>query len=202
MRSASLSDKELVIDIIAQTMNENRGTTWMLKSADIKHLKNLAQYAFYKAYYKKGAYISSNNKGLALCFKFNTPLKSITPIIHEIIFFIKSVKISSIPKILKLEAYKKKQRPAHGEYLYFWFFSTLKGCDNAGYELKNEIFNLSKKKQLPIYAETSRLRNKIVYEYFGFKTYHYFEDKNKDLQYWFMKWESQTFSKVERFYPV
>ncbi len=190
MRSANLSDRQLIVDIIAHTMSENRGISWMLKSSDIKHLKNLAQYAFYKAYYKKGAYISSNNKGMALCFKFNTPLRSITPIIHEIIFFIKSVKLSSIPKILKLEAYKKKQRPTNGEYLYFWFFNTVKDNDGAGFEIKNEIFNMAKKERLPIYAETSKLRNKIVYEHFGFKTYHYFEDKNKDLQYWFMKWDS------------
>lgn len=190
MRLAGLSDRRLVIDIIARTMCENRGINWMLRSTDIRHLKNLAQYAFYKAYYKNGAYISSNNKGLALCFKFNSPISSIIPYIQGIIFILKSVKFSTLPKIFKLETFKKNQRPANGEYMYFWFFSVVKGGDNAGFELKNGIFNMARKEQLPIYAETSKLRNKIVYERFGFKTYHYYEDKINDLQYWFMKWGS------------
>ena len=190
MRAARLNDRRLVIDIIARTMCKNRGISWMLRSPDNKHLRNLAQYAFYKAYYKHGAYISSNNMGLALCFKFNAPIRSLIPVFQGIIFILKSVNFSNLLKIFKLESYKKKLRPANGEYLYFWFFCVIKGSDNAGFELKNEIFDKARKEQLPIYAETSRSRNKSVYERFGFKTYHYYEDKNKDLQYWFMKWES------------
>ena len=40
--------------------------------------------------------------------------------------------------------------------------------------------------------EDSKMRNKIIYERFGFETYHYYENKKEELQYWFMKWQPEN----------
>lgn len=186
MRKGCLSDKDLVINIIANTMNKNRGVNWFLRTPSKKNLINLARFAFYLSYYKGGVFISSDNKGIALCYKYNTPSKSIIPLIQELIFIISSIKLRYIPEILKLEHYKRNQRPTDGEYYYFWFFSALKESDNAGFELKNEIYKKAADENLPIYAETTEKRNKLVYERLGFKSYHYYENEKRDLQIWFM----------------
>lgn len=63
-----------------------------------------------------------------------------------------------------------KQRRIREPHLYFWFFGA-EPVGNDARELKNEIFHWSKKTALPILAETSVLRNKEIYERFGFKVY-------------------------------
>ena len=54
---------------------------------------------------------------------------------------------------------------------------------------KNAVFRQAIKENIPIYLETAVRRNKQVYERYGFKTYHYWEEKDENIQFWFMKWE-------------
>lgn len=194
MRQAGKNDMDLVVDIFSNTLDKNPGINWMLKKGK-RHkdqIRRLAQYAFYKAYLRKGVFISSNEKGAALCFKFNYKTFSLVEIAYVLRFVITSVSLKHIPKILKLESYKRSKRPESGEYLYFWFFGVMKDGQEAGFELKNSIFQKSVKDNLPIYAETSLERNKIVYERFGFETFHYFEDDSINLKYWFMRCEPEN----------
>jgi len=87
---------------------------------------------------------------------------------------------------LKREAYIKKHR-FKGNHLYFWFFGVKKGGDRAGFELKNYMFDYSKKEQLPILLETSVQRNKEIYERYGFHVYHQWMDSGGGNTLWFMK---------------
>ncbi len=194
MRKATKADKEKVIDIICKTFDKAPGINWMLRKSRNrqKQIKTLADYAFIKAYLREGAFISSNEKGVALCYKFNYKVFSIKELLYEIRFTLLSVIIKYIPKIFKLEGYKKSRRLKSGEYLYFWFFGVLNNGDDAGFELKNAIFKKAFEENLPIYAETSMKRNKIIYERYGFETFHYWTDESVNLQYWFMKWEPKN----------
>ena len=42
---------------------------------------------------------------------------------------------------------------------------------------------------LPVYLETAMDRNRAVYERYGFETYHFWEDREKNIRFWFMKLE-------------
>ena len=70
--------------------------------------------------------------------------------------------------------------------MYFWFLGVEKGGDQAVYELKDHLFELSKNQQLPILLETSVPRNRSVYERYGFEVYHTWEDSGNDKALWFM----------------
>ena len=43
--------------------------------------------------------------------------------------------------------------------------------------------------RLPIYPETAMERNKKVYSRYGYDMYHYREEKDKDIRFWFIKRE-------------
>lgn len=189
MRTATKADKEIVVSILSCQFALVAGTTWMMrKHCSTGHLKFLSGLAFEKTFKRKGVFISNNNQGIALCYRYNLKIFSIEEILLTIYFLLVKVKLSKLWQFIKLELYKKKQRPKSGNYLYFWFFAVLKGGKDAGFELKNEIFEMAKKKHLPIYAETSLRRNKCIYERYGFQTYHFWENKKEHLQYWFMKY--------------
>jgi hypothetical protein len=59
----------------------------------------------------------------------------------------------------------------------------------AVYELRDEIFELAGKENLPIYLETAMERTKSAYKRYGFQTYHYWEEPAENIKFWFMRWE-------------
>ena len=194
MRKGSRADQELVVNIITTTFASNPGVNWMFRKGGdpIKKLTSLADYVFIKALLRDGIYISSNEKGVAICYQYNKSLPSLTELFYQIRFVLTSVSPGFIPSLLRRESYRKRIRPKSGAYLYFWFLGVMPGGDDAGFELKNAIFNEAREKNLPIYLETAIKRNQQVYDRIGFKTYHHWVDKKQNIQFWFMKWEPST----------
>ena len=60
-------------------------------------------------------------------------------------------------------------------------------CRGALFEIAKEIIEVSKKNKLPIYLETAMERNMKVYSRYGYEVYHYWEEEEKDIRFWFMK---------------
>ena len=191
MRKAAIADREKVVKIISITFETNPGVNWLIKKSGnhSKQVRRLATYAFFKAYLRDGAFLSANEKGAALCYPFNRRVFSIRELLYQLKFALFSLNMWRIPRVLKRESYRKKQRPASGDYLYFWFLGVLPGGEGAVFELRDGIFQLARQENLPIYLETAMERTKTVYERYGFKTFHYWEDKAENIQFWFMKWE-------------
>jgi len=194
MRKATKEDISLVIDIISESFNNNPGVNWILKKDINKKfaLKRLATYAFIKAYRRKGIYISSNGKGVAVCYNTEYKYPSLKEFWHQLYFAFTSIRITHIPAVIKRESFKKSKRPESGDYLYFWFFGVKKGGGNAGFELKDGILKEARRLNLPLYLETAIERNKRIYERYGFTTYYYWNEKRSDIRYWFMKWEVKS----------
>ena len=191
MRKANLAEKDKVIDIISSTFDTNPDINWLIKKRGRhkKKIYRLASYAFYKSYLREGAFISSNEKGVALCYKFNYQVFSIREVIYLLWFALFSINPSRIPKVLKRESYRRSKRPESGDYLYFWFLGVIPDGRGAVYELRDAIFELATELKLPIYLETTMERTKVAYERYGFETFHYWEDPAENIKFWFMKWD-------------
>jgi hypothetical protein len=180
-----------VVTIIAETFDSNPAVNWLIKqgSSRKRHIQNLAKYAFMKAWIRDGVYISTNEKGVALCYRFNKKKFSLLVLWYQLKFALTSIEVSRLPKVLKREAYRAQLRPESGAYYYFWFLSVLPEGRGAGFELKNAVFEQATKEHLPVYLETSIERNQKIYEHIGFQTYHYWKDEKEGIQFWFLKWE-------------
>ena len=190
MRKAQKSDKDLAVKIITETFLDNPGVNWMLRKNGNrkKQIKRLAEYAFIHSQVRDGVFISSNEKGVALCYPYYVKKFSLLELYHEIIFLITSVPLLRIPEIIKREIYRKKIRGKNDNYFYFWFFAVTSDGENAGFELKHAVYDEAANANKPILVETAVRRNKLVYERMGCETYHYWVDKEKDIEYWFLKW--------------
>ena len=55
------------------------------------------------------------------------------------------------------------------------------------FELKKGLYEMSKKHNLAVYAETSLEKNKTIYERFGFITHNAFKMRGSDFTIWFLK---------------
>ena len=193
MRLAEWKDRNEVINIITETFHDNPGSVWVLRDrvSHKKAIRCLAKYVFTKAYMRKGAYISDNKKGMALCYRFNRKSFSFRETWCLIRFAIFYASLKRIKEINYREEYRKSIRPPEGNYLYWWFFGVMKGGEKAGFEIAREIIDISKNTRLPIYLETAMERNMKVYSRFGYKVFHFWEEKEKNIQFWFMKREPE-----------
>lgn len=189
MRLAQPKDKELVVRVMTTMFATNPAVLSLIAPEKSKEfgIKSLAEFSFQKCLSRNGVWISSNEKAVALCYRFNTGRFSLKEFLLELRFAIRFIGLSRLPAILAREAYRKKQRPADGNYYYFWFFAALPDAGDAAFELKNGIFDLAKKAGLPIYTETSVERNRKIYERYGFETYHLWQDPKEDVTFWFLK---------------
>ncbi len=183
---AQKRNKKDSVRIIAETFDANPSVNIVIGEGGNrrKKISRLADYAFVKALNRNGAYLSDNKKGTALCFKSSDSAFSVREIYLELRFAF-SIPIKKVFQTLKRESYIKKHR-IEGEHLYFWFLGVEKGGGKAGFELKDYLFELSRKEQLPIILETSVERNRKVYERYGFRVYHEWADSGDGKTLWFM----------------
>lgn len=193
MRKANISDEKLIIEIISESFILNPSVLSVIKNDNKKkqRIAELAKYAFRTAVRREGVYVSSDNEGVAICYKYNAKKESLIDYWNQLNLVVKSIGINRVFKILKREGYVKKLRPVSGEYFYFWFFGVTnkgKGKD-AAMELKDAIIKESLNKKLPIYLETSVEKNKSVYERYGFEVYHKWKNDSENMTLWFMRKE-------------
>ena len=181
-------DYNTIINIIADTFMTNPSVNVVIgkKGNRKKKIKRLAEYSLVKAINRNGAYISENKMGAAICFKSNAKGKGLQEFWYEL-RLASTLPVSKIINTLKREKYIKEHRSKDPVYYYFWFLGVKKGGGKAGFELKNEIFQKAQTENLPILLETSVDRNVLVYERYGFETYHTWYDEANEVSLRFMR---------------
>jgi hypothetical protein len=191
MKTASINDKQKVISIIEESFNDNPSIKWLIKNDTRrqKRIKALAEYLFESGMNKKGVYLSSDMETVAICYRENesgNPLKELI-LILKLIF--RAIGFFNALRILKRQFYLKSKRWIDSDYLYFWLIgSSNKGKGQGGArEIQKDIFEMSESLKLPIYMETSINQNRIVYERYGFKTYHTWPLRKQGITMWLMR---------------
>ena len=191
MYLATLKDKLTSVRILSTTFDDNMSVNNVVGNTGNrkKKIERMAEFAFIKSLNRNGAFISDNKMGVAFFYRSSLKIFSLKEIYYEIRFAL-SIPFSRVVETLKRQTYLKKHR-YQGEHFYFWFFGVEKGGDKAGFELKDYLYQLSADEQLPIVLETSVKRNKVIYERYGFKIYHIWENYSDKDVLWFMIRESK-----------
>lgn len=194
MRKALKKDQSKAVEILSRSFRSNPSVNAVIKndSRANERIKALCQYSFKTALLRDGAYISSNEKGIALCYRYNYKKESFADYWNQFLLATKAIGFSRVLPILKREHYIKSKRPLNGNYLYFWFLGTLPDAQDgkAARELKDAILKKSTELHLPIYLETSVAKNKRVYERYGFEVYHTWTmDENGTVLYFMRRIE-------------
>jgi hypothetical protein len=186
MLLATVKDKEDITRIIATTFDQNPSVNIVIGSGGNrrKKIERLAHYAFAKSANRKGAFISKNRRGAALCFHSNAKGTNARELWEELRFAL-AIPVKKVVQTLRREGYIKKHRYPE-DHLYFWFLGVEKGGGTAAFEMKEELFQRADQAGLPILLETSVARNRTVYRRYGFEVYHTWEDSGDGNALWFM----------------
>ncbi|ULQ50960.1 GNAT family N-acetyltransferase [Flavihumibacter fluvii] len=179
MRLATIQDKEKVIDIISAAFDDNPRVNWVVKQDHkrLQRIRELIRYAFETAFPRNGVMISSNEKAVAVCYRMNLKSNSIYDYYIKLRLGFKGMSPERIFWVMKRQSAISAQRPRDGNYFYFWFLAVEKEerGGRAGWELSHHIFDLARKDDIPIYAETSDERTCRIYQRVGFSLYNSFE---------------------------
>ena len=178
MIRAQHTDKDLIINILVNSFNDNQSVNYIIKQDNKRHerIKGLMRYSFDVCNLFGDIFLSDDKKGCALLIypdKKRTTLKSI---LLDAKFVLTSIGLSNINKAMKREAKIKEVHP-DGLLYYLWFIGVESGNQNKGIgsRLLNEIISEGQKQNRTICLETSTIKNLPWYKKFGFSIYHEFD---------------------------
>ncbi|MRX46962.1 GNAT family N-acetyltransferase [Pedobacter puniceum] len=175
MTKANFQDKQLVIDILSKSFDKNKSVNFIVKQDKKRsqRLKALMSYSFDMCCHYGDVYLSDDRKGCALILYPDTKQTSLKSILLDIKLIINCIGIENIPKAMRRESAIKKVQPSLPVY-YLWFVGVEPSHQDKGIgsALMAELLEDSDNKKLPIYLETSTVKNLPWYKKFGFNTYH------------------------------
>ena len=185
---AEKEHREHVVRIIEESFTDNPSVVSVINPKKSKSLRALANYAFDTAIVREGVMLTEDRQSVAICYHYGLKKEGFMDLWNQMKLVLNCIGFSRVPQVMRRETYIKKQRPADGKFLYFWFFGATDAgrANRSAFTLKQAIFDWSAKEGLPIYLETSVPKNKKVYERFGFETYHEWS-QTKDCTLYFMR---------------
>jgi hypothetical protein len=193
MRAIDSSNKQKAIDVLVSAFSTVPGALWVVKKDDYvqERIRVLCEYCLETSMQKDGAFISSDNNGVALIFDSRKKQKPIPWILGYIKLGNKCIGWSRAWSIIVRERTIQQKRPKT-PHLCFWMLAvddhTL-GV-NTIIELRDFAYELSQKTALPIYLETTSVRNKTMYQRYGFEVYDTWGITKQNIFMWFMKREA------------
>jgi ribosomal protein S18 acetylase RimI-like enzyme len=138
----------------------------------IERIKSLMDYSFEMCYNYGDVYLTDDKKGCALVLYPHKKESSLQSILLDIKLILRCIGIENIGKAMKRESAIKDLQPKIPMY-YLWFIGVDTKYQNNGIgsQLLKFVIADSEGKQLPVFLETSTLKNLPWYQKFGFKTY-------------------------------
>ena len=162
MIRASNRDKELVVNILTKSFEENKSVNYIVKQDEkrVTRLKKLMGYSYDVCHLFGEVFLSDDKKGCALIVmpdKKKTTLKSI---FLDIYLVTSVIGLNNVKKAISRESKINKLHPKEPFY-YLWFIGVdpSQQSQGTGTRLLKEIIKEGKSKGRPIFLETSTLKN-------------------------------------------
>ncbi|TKB99153.1 GNAT family N-acetyltransferase [Pedobacter cryophilus] len=174
MINASYEDKYLIVDILTKSFDTNKSVNYIVKQDQkrIARIRSLMDYSFEMCYHYGDVYLTNDKKGCALVLYPHKKESSLKSILLDVKLILRCIGIENIGKAMKRESAIKQLQPKIPMY-YLWFIGVDAKHQNNGIgsQLLEFVIADSEEKQLPVFLETSTLKNLPWYQKFGFKIY-------------------------------
>ncbi|MES2277305.1 MAG: GNAT family N-acetyltransferase [Bacteroidota bacterium] len=184
-------DKALIIDILTRSFDENQSVNYIVKQDKkrTKRIRSLMDYSFEMCYQFGEVLLSDDRKACALILYPHLKTITLKSIWLDIKLTIQAIGLRNVIKALKREE-KIKAKQSKIDMAYLWFIGVDLSCQHKGIgsKLIQQVIQYANDKNLPIYLETSTLKNIPWYQQFGFQIYDelnlgytlYFLKRNRD----------------------
>lgn len=174
MRKATKMDKKIIVDLLTLSFEDNKGVNYVILQDHKRkqRIASLMEYSFDLCYRFGEVFLSENNHGCALIYYPHKNKTTLASIWLDIKLIVNAVGFSGVRKTLDRESKIKAKRPKIPmTYLWFIGVNPLYQHQKTGSKLLQEVIEKAASDDLPVYLETSTLRNLPWYERLGFSKY-------------------------------
>lgn len=178
MIKAGAVDKTTVINVLSSSFEDNLSVNFIVRQDKkrAQRIRALMDYSYEICSQFGEVWLSDDKNACALILYPHQKRTTLKSICLDIRLIVQAIGLSGINKALKREAKIKNLQPKE-KMTYLWFIGVDSEFQHMGIgnKLIKEVITRSNQKYLPVYLETSTLRNIPWYESFGFFTYNQLE---------------------------
>lgn len=165
-------DKSRIIDILCESFYDNKSVNFVVKQdhKKDKRLRVLMEYSYFIGENFGKIYLNDDKSACAILIDPSKKKTTFKSIVWDIKLLISCIGIANVSNVMKREKEIKKNHPTI-DFIHLWYIgvSTNNQGKGIGTSLMNEIIQDYKKKNQPIYLETSTTKNFPFYERLGFE---------------------------------
>ncbi len=183
-------DRDIVISIVSRAFEQNpRAVAMMKKKNPARSVRLMTEYAYQLVEKFNGIYLSEDKTTVLFYYKKSQYKRGLIDYLRYGKMFIQAIRPSQLFPTLKREKHIVSLRPDYKDYIYVWVLGSvpnnksLKGLA----DIRDHLFGLSEKLQLPILIETTVEKVRKLYRYVGFEEYHKWEDTEAGIDVWFLE---------------
>jgi hypothetical protein len=186
------TDRDRIISIVTSAFEQNpRAQAMMKKKNPSRSVRLMTEYAYDLVKKYNGIYLSEDKSTVLFYYKKSQYKRTLVDYLKYGRMFMKAIRPSQLLPTLKREKYIKSLRPDYEDYIYVWVLgsdpdtTSIRGLA----DIRDHLFGLSEKLQLPILIETTVEKVIKLYRYVGFETYHKWFDEEAGINVWFLQRE-------------
>jgi hypothetical protein len=195
------SDRELIIGMLSEAFRQNPRAMAMMKKKDPgRSLRIMTEYAYKLVERFDGIYLSEDKSTVLFYYLKSQYHLNFVDYLRYAKMFFQAIRPSQLLPTLRREKYIASLRPDFDDYIYVWVLgsdperTSMKGLA----DIRDHLFGLSEKLQLPVLIETTIEKLLRLYKYVGFEIYHQWHDEKADINVWFLQRELNKANEVRQ----
>ena len=184
------TDRDIIISIVTNAFEQNPRVMSMVKKKDpSRNVRLMTEYAYQLVEKFNGIYLSKDKTTVLFYYLESQYKRSFIDYLKYAKMFMKAIRPSQLMPTLKREKHIKSLRLDYEDFIYVWILGSdpNKTSIRGLADIRNHLFGLSEKLQLPILIETTVEKVRKLYRYVGFEEYHKWEDTEAGINVWFLE---------------
>lgn len=184
------ADHEIIISILTAAFEQNpRFQAVIKKNNPSRSVRHMTEYAYHLIDRLGGIYLSEDKSTVLFYYTKKQYNRTLQDYFRYVRMFLQAIRPSQYLPAIRREKHVAKLRLKYEDYIYVWVLGSVP--DNKSLrglaDIRDHLFGLSEKLQLPILIETTVDRVRKLYHYVGFEEYHKWEDKEAGINVWFLE---------------
>ena len=184
------TDREIIISIVTRAFEQNpRAVAMMKKKNPARSVRIMTEYAYALVERYDGIYLSEDKTTVLFYYMKSQYKRGFIDYLRYGKMFMQAIRFSQFFPTLKREKYIASLRPDYKDYIYVWVLGSVPNNRSLRglADIRDHLFGLSEKLQLPILIETTVEKVRKLYHYVGFEEYHKWEDSEAGINVWFLE---------------
>jgi len=189
------TDRDIIISIVTRAFEQNpRAVAMMKKQNPTRSVRIMTEYAYRLVEKFDGIYLSEDKTTVLFYYKKSQYKRKLIDYIRYLKMFVQAIRPSQFFPTLRREKYIASLRPDYKDYIYVWVLGSVPNNKSLRglADIRDHLFGLSEKLQLPILIETTVEKVRKLYHYVGFTEYHKWEDYEAGINVWFLERKVDT----------